>query len=470
MPGRASKHDGHMTTARPPGLRTVFANRGYRRLFAAQTISRWGDTMNTVALVVLVFRLTGSGLGVSGAVIAEILPVLLLAPVAGAMIDRLPPTQVMVAADLWRTALAGMLPLADHHLAAVYAIAFELSVGAVFFNPASASVLPSIVNEQELIAANSGLWSAAVVSQIALAPASGALVATWGVAPAFWLNAASFAISAATLAPIRPANPPQAANGSWPGRIREGARLLIADPLLRLLAIVQLLAALSAGATSALLVILAERHLGTGPGGFGLLLGAIGAGAALGPFLLTRLTTSARRPALVCGPYLLRGLVDLVLATTRNLPTAIAALGLYGVGTSIAMVTYTSLLQAHVPAHNRGRVSAGYDMIWQTGWLASLGLGGAADNALGIQAVYILGGVLLLLAGSTGLSGAAAHQKLPPPVREPTGRNTLIRDPPPRFPPQDPSASTSPCTDSRQQSVITPGRLTACAGRTELRR
>jgi hypothetical protein len=50
------------------------------RLVAAQTISRWGDTFNTVALVVLVFRLTGSGLGVTGAVIAEIAPVLLLAP------------------------------------------------------------------------------------------------------------------------------------------------------------------------------------------------------------------------------------------------------------------------------------------------------------------------------------------------------------------------------------------------------
>src|SRR5712691_1174858 len=120
MPGRASKHDGHMTTARPPGLRTVFANRGYRRLFAAQTISRCGDTVNTVALVVLVFRLTGSGLGVSGVVVAEILPVLLLAPVAGAVIDRLPRIRIMVAADLWRAALAGLLPLADAHLTAVY--------------------------------------------------------------------------------------------------------------------------------------------------------------------------------------------------------------------------------------------------------------------------------------------------------------------------------------------------------------
>jgi Transmembrane secretion effector len=108
------------------------------------------------------------------------------------------------------------------------------------------------------------------------------------VAPAFWLNAASFAISVGTLAPLRPARTqPLTAGGSWARRIGEGARLLITNRLLRLLAIVQLLAALSAAATSALLVILAERRFHAGPG-YGLLLGAIGVGAALGPLLLTR--------------------------------------------------------------------------------------------------------------------------------------------------------------------------------------
>ena len=87
-----------------------------------------------------------------------------------------------------------------------------------------------------------------------------------------------------------------------------------------------------------------------GPGGFGLLLGAIGAGVALGPLLLARLTSNPLRPALVFGPYLLRGLVDLILATTRSVPVAMAALGLCGVGTSTGMVTYNSLPQAEVPA------------------------------------------------------------------------------------------------------------------------
>ncbi len=91
------------------------------------------------------------------------------------------------------------------------------------------------------------------------------------------------------------------------GHPRAGARLL------------QLLAALSAGASSALLVVLAGRRLGVGPGGFGLLLGAIGVVAAGDPPLLTRLTSNPRRPTLVLGPLLLHGLVDLTLAETRRL-------------------------------------------------------------------------------------------------------------------------------------------------------
>lgn len=62
----------------PVGRRPVFRTPAFRRLFAAQTISRWGDTFNAVALVILVLRLTGSGLKVAGTVAFEIAPVLLL--------------------------------------------------------------------------------------------------------------------------------------------------------------------------------------------------------------------------------------------------------------------------------------------------------------------------------------------------------------------------------------------------------
>ena len=186
--------------------------------------------------------------------------------------------------------------------------------------------------------------------------------------------------------------------------------LVATTPLLRLLATVQLLAALSAGATSALLIVLATDHLRTGPDGFGILLAGIGVGAALGPLLLTRLTRDPRRPTFVFGPFVLRGIVDLLLASIRSLPLAVGALGLYGLGTSTGAVTFNSLLQAETEPAARGRVFASFDAIWQFGRLLSLAGGGLLADTYGITAVYYLGGILLLAAGSAGLT--RAHRRL----------------------------------------------------------
>lgn len=380
---------------------------GFRRLFAASTVSRSGDVFASVALVVLVYRLTGSGLRVGVAVAFEIAPVLLFGFVAGAVVDRLPRRRVMVAADLGRAGVALALALfGTSSLPAIYAAAFALSALTVFFNPASSSAVPALVAPDELVGANAALWSGAVVSQVVLAPVAGLTVAWAGAAPALVANAASFLASAGLLAGL--ALPPVAAAGAAAGRrlaeLGEGLRAVRATPLLRTLASVQALAALSAGATSALLVVLAEEHLQVGPSRFGVLVGAIGVGAGLGPLVLQRVATDVRRPGLLFGPYLLRGAVDLVLAASASFGVALVSLAAYGVGTSTGMVTWNTVLQSSVPDRLRGRVFAFYDVVWQTSRLVSIGAGGVLADAAGIRAVYALGGALLLAAGALGVA------------------------------------------------------------------
>ncbi len=378
----------------------------YRRLWVARTVSQWGDAFNTVALVLLVYSLTGSGLGVSGVVVAEIIPVLALAPVAGAVVDRLPRVHVMISADLVRAALAFALPFVDGDVVAVYAVAVALSAGAVFFNPAAQSVLPAIVRERDLVAANSGLWTAAVLSQVVLAPLAGIVVVSFGYTWAFWINAASYLLSALALRRLKvPAAPAPTTRTSWYGDAVAGIAAVGGHPLLRALAAGQFLAALSAGATGALLVVLAQEHLALRPSDYGLLLGAIGVGAASGPLLLSRLTDDPRRPVYVLGPFVLRAFVDAVLATVTGLAAAMTSLLAYGLGTSTGAVTFNSLLQAETPEKLRGRVFAGFDMIWQSGRLLSLLAGGLLADTLGIRAVYYLGAVLLLAAATVGWIG-----------------------------------------------------------------
>jgi len=398
-------------TRRPPGLRSVLANPGYRRLWTARTVSQCGDITQFVTVALLVLRLTGSGLGVSGVVLAEIAPVLLLAPLAGPVVDRLSRVRVMITSDIARLLLAGVLVGWHDNVVVVYAVAFALSAGGVFFSPAASSLLPTLVNDDELVAANSGIWSAAVLSQVALAPVAGLLAATAGFSWAFALNAISYAVSALLLRGLREAEHarPVTSSSTWE-QGREALRLLRGDRLLRALAFAQALAALSTGATSALLVVLATRHLGQDGRGYGAMIAAIGLGALLGPLILSRWSHRVRGPGVIFGAFSLRGVVDLLLATFTTLPAALGSLALYGLGTSTGSVSFSSLIQSHVPAEIRGRVFSAFDLIWQGMRLVSLLLGGLLTDTLGIRAVFYIGGALLLIAALTGITTSSAKR------------------------------------------------------------
>lgn len=384
-------------------LRLLRSNRTFRRVFLAHATSRAGDAFNTVALVVLVFRFTGSGLGVATTVVFEVLPVIFLGPIAGVLADRYPRRSVMVGADLLRAVLVALLVVAHEHVAIAYGVAFGVSLGSIFFNPAASSLVPDVVEDDELVDANTSLWTVAVLAQILLAPLAGALIAWAGVGAAFALNALSYLVSALVLRGLDVAARPAAIPaGGW-AAVRAGLDVVRRSPLLSRLAIVQVLASLSAGATSGLLVVLAVEELDLGPSGFGLLLACIGAGAALGPLVLGRYVRPGDKRWLF-GPYALRGGVDVALAAASSPVLAGGALALYGVGTSTGMVSYQSTLQRVVPPDVRGRAFALYDVLWNGARLVSLGLGGVLADVISVRSVYVAGAVLLLLAAAIGLS------------------------------------------------------------------
>lgn len=130
---RRVRSDGPVVT-----VRKLLARPGYRRLWLARTASQAGDVAQFATLGLLLLALTGSGLGVSGAVVAEVLPVLLLGPLAGNLVDRPSPASVMFAADVWRAVLAAVLAVWHSDAPVAYAVAAGLSAGAVFFNSSAA--------------------------------------------------------------------------------------------------------------------------------------------------------------------------------------------------------------------------------------------------------------------------------------------------------------------------------------------
>ena len=258
----------------PSRYARVISSPAYFPLWLGQLVSNLGDTLNYVAMVVLVYQLSGSALAVSATGVFEIVPLLLLAPVAGVVIDRFPRKAILVASDLARAAVVLALVFADSTWQ-VYALAFLLTAASVFFNPTVQAVIPNLVEKEALLAANSVAWTTRRLVQIIASAVAGGLIATIGTGPAFAMNSLSFVFSALMLlrlpVPAHLGEIDRASKrgfGGWLGDVREGLGYVRHDTFVSRLLIVQAVASLAVGATGALLVVLSEEHLRLPPEGF----------------------------------------------------------------------------------------------------------------------------------------------------------------------------------------------------------
>ncbi|MGI8405869.1 MAG: MFS transporter [Thermomicrobiales bacterium] len=381
----------------------------YFPLWLSQLVSTFGDTLHYIALVVLVYQLTGQGAAVAVLVAAEVIPVLVLGPVAGVVIDRLSRKSVLIAADLARAALALSLvwPQGAWH---AYGVAAGIAAGNTFFNPTVQAVIPSLTTEDQRLVANSVAWSTGRLVQIIASAIAGGLIAIVGTEAAFTLNAATFVISASLIARLAiPVHAGQLGYETKRGldhylaEARRGLHYALHDRLVSRLLIVQSIASFAVGATGAMLIVLSERHLELLPSGFAWLVGAIGAGALLGPIIPNALARDYRDARWLFVPYIIRGIGDILIAIFTPLPVALIILFIYGLNTSTGMVVFNSTVQGAVPDRVRGRVFALLDVSWNAMRLLSLAAGALMVDVIGIRPLFWTGGTLLALAGMLGL-------------------------------------------------------------------
>ncbi len=383
----------------------LIRNRRYFPLWLGQLISNLGDTLHYIALVVWVYQRTGSSLAVAGTVFFEVVPIILLAPVAGVIIDRLPRKMVLVVSDVVRAGLVLALLFTTEQWQ-VYAVVALFTATGAFFNPAVSATLPTLLDTDDLLAANSVSWSTGRFVQIIGSAVALGVINQIGPEAAFVFNALTFLISAGLLLllPVPQGRPIQARG--WRGFLadaRDGLRFTRQDRFVSRLVAVQALASLSVGATSALLVVLAEEHYALPPGGFGSFILAIGVGALLGPVLLGLFVRDYGHPRWLFGPYVVRGIGDVLLAVVTAPPLAWLLLFIYGLNTSSGMVVYQTWVQRRVPDAMRGRVFTWLDVVWNVMKVLSLGVGGWVAERAGVEVVYYVGGVMLTLSGAIGL-------------------------------------------------------------------
>lgn len=287
--------------------RVLRRNPSYGRLWLADSVSLIGDWFSLIALSILVSRLSeGSGLAVSGLLLAQLLPAVVLGPFVGTLVDRFDRRLIMIASDLLRVAvtLGFLLVRGPEDLWIIYALTIaQFSISSVF-EPARSAIMPRVVRPTDLVLANvlsSVTWSA----MLALGGLLGGVVAAYlGVTTALLLNSVSFVVSALLVASIRPINAaeggsfkaePVAGAGEQGGLI-EGLRYLRARPALA--ALLLLKAGSAVGSIETLRVMYATTIFAGQDNGalaLGLLSASAGVGAVLGPLLLERFNNGTTR-------------------------------------------------------------------------------------------------------------------------------------------------------------------------------
>jgi MFS family permease len=352
-------------------LTLLRTNRNFRLLYIGQAISQLGDWFNAVAVYALLLDLTGSATAVAWMLITQYLPVAFVGPLAGVVVDRVNRRRLMINADLVRGVLIlGLLLVRRGDQVWIAYVVMALSVAAsAFFEPARTATIPNITSAEELLPANAlsaATWSA----MLAIGASVGGIVtAAFGRDVAFVANAASFFCSAFFIAQTRyDATPPAKARPagflalSGLTDLVEGLRYVRRESHVAALMCVKGGWGL-AGGVLLLLTVFGQRVFPIGHGsaaGIGVLYGARGLGAGLGPvalrWILGQQPQKLRR---TIGPaFFMVGIFYMALAGAPTLPMAAVCVLLAHFGGSILWVFSTVLLQLEVPDHFRGRVFA----------------------------------------------------------------------------------------------------------------
>jgi MFS family permease len=345
-------------------LDLVRTNRNFRYLWFGQVVSQLGDWFNTVAVFSLLFELTGSATSVALLMVLQVLPVAVVGPMAGVVVDRFDRRKIMIGADLLRgSAVLGLL-LVDSPGTVWFAyVVTAVGVSASgFFEPARSATVPAIVARERLVAANAistGTWSA----MLAIGASLGGLVAaTLGRDAAFLINSASFFLSAGFLWQLR--IPPRTDGARASAGLRgvlEGLAYMRSHADVARVALVKGGWALVGGALL-LLTVFGDRVFRIGDSsdaGIGILYGARGVGAAMGSLIVSLLAARQRNLVRLIAPsYFIAGACYAALAVVPNIWMAALAVVAAHIFGSILWVSSNVLLQMHVPDEFRGRVFA----------------------------------------------------------------------------------------------------------------
>ncbi|MDE2247258.1 MAG: MFS transporter [Pseudomonadota bacterium] len=396
---------------------SVLANRNFRLLYGGSTISMLGDQFTLVALPWLVLKLSGdpAALGIVLATMA--LPRAAFMLIGGAVVDRLSPRKVLLAARginaLLVALLAGLVLLGDIRMWLIYGIALGIGLATAFAYPAGSAILPQLVRPEQLQPANALVMGMRQLSMF-IGPALAGVVISIGshgghragvqdaagLGLAFGIDAISFAFSLASLLLIRVHSDfhPKAVAGSVLGNVASGVRMIWADlPLRAFMLYAAVVSVFVGGPLQVGLPVLADTRMDLGAASLGILMTANGGGMLLGSALsgFAGRFVKGRLGLMVLGIDSLVGLALCALALVHSTAGGAVLLACTGVFGGIVQIAIVSWIQRRVAPQMMGRTMSVLMFTFMGLGPLSAALAGSLLNVVPLPALFIGAGLLL---------------------------------------------------------------------------
>jgi len=398
----------------------LLKTRDFGLLWSGQLVSQIGDGLNKVALLWFVYELTGSALKMTVIGLLQTLPALILGPLIGVYVDRLPKKWLMVWIDLARTLLVLLIPVLHSlgllTLNRIYVLVLLTAIASTAFGPALSSSVPLIVPRHQLTAGNALIQSGVNIAVLVGPALSGLGIAFIGERNVLFINAITYFISALCLLPLRI---PQISQATDTARSRSvisdmvaGFRFVFCQERTVLCLMITLaLFNLAWTGFLFLLPVLAQRVLKVGPMELGWLWSFLGVGMLATSAWLAYMKQGdlGYKLRMISGSLAVGALAVWGLKLFGNAILAVPLVSI--IGGCIALVTPVvwSVLQEMTPHHMLSRVFTTFSTGGMSAGMAGmLGFGWSADQ---LGSGVTLFGIGLLLLGTACI--AAHFSRLP---------------------------------------------------------
>ena len=379
----------------------------FGRLWVGRSISLFGDAFTLIALPWFVLQVTDSGTATAGILLSLQLPAILTSMAIGSLIDRFQPRAIITIDNGLRTLIIGTIPILHWFGLLELWLLFLLTFLAGMLVPAtevgSRSVLPDLVEDKDLDAANM-LWSFSLNLSLVVGPAvAGLLVASFGGPSVLLIDAATFAVMAlvaATMPNVERGKPSMQA----PLSERLGLRQLWDMKVVRYTTLLSLVFFFSYGPLEAAMPVYSDAILQTDARGYGLLWSALAVGALIGTLSSTTLSRRLRLGVALPLIALLWGASLLPMAFTNHLWLACGLLLLGGLMWGPYTPMEATLLQRNVPKEQLGRVFGARSTLLTGGAPLGLAVGGILLAFVPATSVIAFSALACILVGLSGLA------------------------------------------------------------------